>query len=50
MVEYYMYKGLEGQFGAFMSGFNELIPRDLITVFDEHGLDLLISRLSEIDV
>jgi E3 ubiquitin-protein ligase NEDD4 len=45
-----MYKRVEGQFRAFMSGFNELIPRDLITVFDEHELDLLIGGLSEIDV
>ena len=50
MVEYYISKRVKDQFDAFMSGFNELIPQDLITVFDEHELELLISGTSEIDV
>ena len=33
-----------------MSGFNELIPQELINVFDERELELLISGMSEIDV
>ena len=33
-----------------MSGFNELIPQELINVFDERELELLIGGMSEIDV
>jgi len=33
-----------------MSGFNELIPQDLIIVFDERELEWFISGTSEIDV
>ena len=52
MVEYYISKHVKDQFDAFMSGFNELIPQDLITIFDERGLELLItsSGMSDIDV
>ena len=39
-----------GSVDAFMSGFNELIPQDLIIVFDERELEWLISSTSEIDV
>lgn len=42
MVEYYISKCVQDQFDAFMSGFNEVIPRNLINVFDEHELKLLI--------
>ncbi|GMM49635.1 NEDD4 family E3 ubiquitin-protein ligase [Starmerella bacillaris] len=38
------------QFKAFRSGFNELIPEDLVNVFDERELELLIGGISEIDV
>jgi len=50
MVEYYISKRVKYQFDAFMSGFNELIPQDLINVFDERELELLIGGTSEIDV
>ncbi len=50
MVEYYISKRVKYQFDAFMSGFNELIPQDLINVFDERELELLIGGMSEIDV
>ncbi|KAI8052802.1 E3 ubiquitin-protein ligase RSP5 [Syncephalis plumigaleata] len=38
------------QFNAFAEGFNQLIPQELITVFDERELELLIGGLAEIDV
>lgn len=38
------------QFKAFMDGFNELIPEDLVTVFDERELELLIGGIAEIDI
>ncbi|KAF5365696.1 hypothetical protein D9758_003127 [Tetrapyrgos nigripes] len=50
IVEYRISKRVKEQFDAFMSGFSELIPQDLITVFDERELELLIGGMSEIDV
>ncbi|TFK72516.1 ubiquitin-protein ligase [Pluteus cervinus] len=50
IVEYRISKRVKDQFEAFMSGFSELIPQDLITVFDERELELLIGGMSEIDV
>lgn len=50
VVEYRICKRVKDQFDAFMSGFSELIPLDLITVFDERELELLIGGMSEIDV
>ncbi|EDO18135.1 hypothetical protein Kpol_1031p39 [Vanderwaltozyma polyspora DSM 70294] len=41
---------VQEQFKAFMDGFNELIPEDLITVFDERELELLIGGIAEIDI
>ncbi|KAG8814257.1 hypothetical protein FRC18_002035 [Serendipita sp. 400] len=39
VIEYRVHKRVKEQFDAFMSGFNELIPQDLITVFDERELE-----------
>jgi len=50
IVEYRISKRVQEQFEAFMSGFNELIPQELINVFDERELELLIGGMSEIDV
>lgn len=50
IVEYRISKRVKEQFDAFMSGYSELIPQDLITVFDERELELLIGGMSEIDV
>ena len=33
-----------------MTGFHELIPADLVNVFDERELELLIGGIAEIDV
>lgn len=38
------------QFRAFITGFNELIPEDLVNVFDERELELLIGGISDIDI
>lgn len=43
-------KRVEEQFDAFMSGFNELIPPDLVNVFDERELELLIGGIADIDI
>ncbi|KAJ8587990.1 HECT-domain-containing protein [Rhizopogon salebrosus TDB-379] len=50
VVEYRISKRVKEQFDSFMSGFSELIPQELITVFDERELELLIGGMSEIDV
>lgn len=50
MTEWRIVRRVEEQFKAFTSGFTELIPQDLINVFDERELELLIGGMSEIDV
>ncbi|GAA5822989.1 hypothetical protein JCM11251_004448 [Rhodosporidiobolus azoricus] len=50
IVEWRIQRRVEDQFKAFLSGFNELIPQELINVFDERELELLIGGMSEIDV
>lgn len=64
ITEWRIQKRVEAQFKAFLSGFNELIPQELINgafrhssrraddsaVFDERELELLIGGMSEIDV
>ena len=50
IVEYRISRRVKEQFEAFMSGFSELIPQELINVFDERELELLIGGMSEIDV
>ncbi|KAK9455898.1 hypothetical protein V1511DRAFT_487821 [Dipodascopsis uninucleata] len=50
ITEWRISKRVEEQFKAFMSGFNELIPQELINVFDERELELLIGGIADIDV
>ncbi|KAJ5714208.1 uncharacterized protein N7483_011389 [Penicillium malachiteum] len=50
VTEWKIMKRVEEQFNAFMSGFNELIPPDLVNVFDERELELLIGGIADIDV
>ena len=50
VTEWKIVKRIEEQFDAFMSGFNELIPADLVNVFDERELELLIGGIADIDV
>jgi E3 ubiquitin-protein ligase NEDD4 len=50
MVEYPILKRVKDQLDSFMNGFDELIPHELIKVFDEHELGSLICGKSEIDV
>lgn len=49
-TEWLISKPVEEQFKAFMDGFNELIPEDLVQVFDERELELLIGGLTDIDI
>ena len=50
MVKWRIEKRISEQFQSFKEGFNELIPQDLINVFDERELELLIGGIAEIDV
>ncbi|KAL8802603.1 MAG: hypothetical protein Q9182_003693 [Xanthomendoza sp. 2 TL-2023] len=50
MTEWRIQKRVEEQFNAFIAGFNELIPPDLVNVFDERELELLIGGIAEIDI
>ncbi len=40
VTEYRISRRVAEQFEAFMSGFNELIPQELINVFDERELEV----------
>ena len=50
ITEWRIQKRVEEQFNAFVTGFNELIPPDLVGVFDERELELLIGGIADIDV
>ncbi|KAI8060438.1 E3 ubiquitin-protein ligase RSP5 [Gongronella butleri] len=50
ITEWRISKRVDEQFQAFKKGFNELIPQELINVFDERELELLIGGIAEIDV
>ena len=50
ITEWRIQKRVEEQFNAFIAGFNELIPPDLVNVFDERELELLIGGIADIDV
>ena len=47
MVEYLTTRRVKEQYTAFMIGFNEIIPQELISAFDERELELIISGISE---
>lgn len=50
VTEWKISRRIEEQFNAFVTGFNELIPQELVNVFDERELELLIGGIAEIDV
>ena len=45
-----MRESIKGQIESFLKGFYEIIPRDLISIFNEQELELLISGLPTIDI
>lgn len=49
VVEYRTKTRIQEQANALLEGFRELIPSELINVFDERELELLIGGMSEID-
>lgn len=50
VVEYRLHTSVVEQMNNFITGFHEIVPKDLVTIFDEQELELLISGLPEIDV
>ncbi|KAJ7044182.1 hypothetical protein C8F04DRAFT_692173 [Mycena alexandri] len=50
VVSYRISRRVKAQFDAFMEGLLELVPSELINVFDERELELLIGGMSEIDM
>jgi len=50
MVKYRISERVKDKFDALIGGLNELIPADLIGVFNERELELLIGGSTEIDV
>ncbi|KAK0847851.1 E3 ubiquitin-protein ligase tom1 [Friedmanniomyces endolithicus] len=50
IVEYRLIKAVEQQLKHFLDGFHDIIPKDLIAIFNEQELELLISGLPDIDV
>ena len=47
---YRLYTSVEKQIDNFITGFHEVIPRELISMFDHKEVELLISGLQEIDI
>lgn len=50
VVEHKLQKSVEEQLDHFLTGFHEIIPAELVAIFNENELELLISGLPEIDV
>ena len=50
VVEHRLVKSVEQQLEHFLAGFHEIIPAELISIFNEQELELLISGLPEIDI
>lgn len=45
-----MATGIRQQIDAFLKGFHQLVPADMISIFNENELELLISGMPEIDI
>lgn len=50
IVEYRLQTSVDEQMSNFIMGFHEIIPKDLVAIFDEQELELLISGLPDIDI
>ncbi|KAF5864652.1 hypothetical protein ETB97_006929 [Aspergillus alliaceus] len=50
VVDYRLVRSVKEQLDNFLKGFHEIIPADLISIFNEQELELLISGLPEIEV
>ncbi|KAG5154879.1 hypothetical protein AAZX31_05G122700 [Glycine max] len=50
VAEHLLTNAIRPQINSFLEGFNELVPRELISIFNDKELELLISGLPEIDL
>ncbi|KAG9448576.1 hypothetical protein H6P81_008541 [Aristolochia fimbriata] len=50
VADHILTNAIRPQINSFLEGFNELVPRDLISIFNDKELELLISGLPEIDL
>ncbi|XP_074367519.1 E3 ubiquitin-protein ligase UPL1-like isoform X2 [Apium graveolens] len=50
VAEHILTNAIRPQINSFLEGFNELIPRELISIFNDKELELLISGLPEIEL
>lgn len=48
IVEYRLVQSIEEQLSHFLAGFHEIIPKTMVSIFDEQELELLISGMPEI--
>ncbi|CAK9145116.1 unnamed protein product [Ilex paraguariensis] len=49
VADHILTNAIRPQINSFLEGFNELVPRELISIFNDKELELLISGLPEID-
>lgn len=49
VADHILTNAIRPQINSFLDGFNEMIPRELISIFNDKELELLISGLPEID-
>ncbi|KAH9949004.1 hypothetical protein B0H21DRAFT_198859 [Amylocystis lapponica] len=49
-AQYRLYSSIKDQIESLVAGFYEIIPKDLVTIFNEQELELLISGTPDIDV
>ncbi|XP_042007783.1 E3 ubiquitin-protein ligase UPL1-like isoform X3 [Salvia splendens] len=50
VADHILTNAIRPQISSFLDGFNELVPRELISIFNDKELELLISGLPEIDL
>lgn len=50
VAEHRLTTAIRPQINAFLEGFNELIPKEMISIFNDKELELLISGLPDIDL
>ncbi|KAG5360586.1 E3 ubiquitin-protein ligase ptr1 [Yarrowia sp. B02] len=50
VVEYRLITSVEEQLEHFLQGFHDIVPKELVSIFNEQELELLICGLPEIDV
>ncbi|KAG0659235.1 hypothetical protein C6P45_001886 [Maudiozyma exigua] len=49
IIDYKLHKSVQEQMDNFLTGFYTLIPKNLISIFDEQEIELLINGLPDID-